>query len=250
MRNPGYLFFLSLLLSSAFLINGCASSKSEKSQMTVSIPSSQKWNEHATAPTSLAKLSQVRARMLASSQFSFDVGISTSSQINAHASRENGLALIIFDQGFLDEFGNDPDILATTLGHELAHHQLGHTAPDYASNRNTIINASSQALGMLASYFIPFSGLLVGNGIQAVGLSYSRDDERAADEKGMHFAIQAGYSPCGSYRLSKRLEELNNNAALSFLSTHPGNSERMENAQRINQQKSGLDCDLTQLSKQ
>jgi predicted Zn-dependent protease len=250
MRNLGHPFYFSILLGISLLLTACASSKSEKSKITVSIPSSQWWQDQASSSTNTAKLSQVRARMLASSQLNFDIAISTSSQINAHASRENGLTLIIFDQGFLDEFGNDPDILATTLGHELAHHQLGHTAPDYASNRNALINFSSQAFGMLASYFIPFSGLLVGNGIQAVGLSYSRDDERAADEKGMALALQAGYSPCGSYRLSKRLEALNNNATISILSTHPGNSERMANAQRLNQKKLGLDCNYTPLSKE
>jgi predicted Zn-dependent protease len=250
MRNVGHLFYFSILLGMSLLLTACASSKSEKSKITVSIPSSQWWQDQASSSTRMAKLSQVRAQMLNSSQFSFEIGISTSNQINAHASPENGLALIIFNQGFLDEFGNDPDILATTLGHELAHHQLGHTAPDYASNRNTIINVSSQAFGMIASYFIPFSGLLVGNGIQALGLSYSRDDERAADEKGMALAIQAGYSPCGSFRLSKKLEELNNNATLSFLSTHPGNSERMANSQRFNQEKLGTDCGLSKISKE
>jgi len=248
MRNLRNFFCLSLLLGNILLLSACASSKSEQSKITRSIPSSQWWQEQASSSTNLAKLAQVRARMLSSSQLSFDIAISTSSQINAHASRENGLTLIIFNHGFLDEFGNDPDVLATTLGHELAHHQLGHTRPDYASNRNTIINISSQALGMLASYFIPFSGLLVGNGIQVAGLSYSRDDERAADQKGMDLAMQAGYSPCGSYRLSKRLDELNNSTSISFLSSHPGNSERMANAQKLNQEKLGSDCKLSKIS--
>jgi predicted Zn-dependent protease len=248
MRNLRNFFFLSLLLGNILLLTACASSQSEQSKITVSIPSSQWWQEQASSSTNLAKLAQVRARMLSSSQLSFDIAISTSSQINAHASRENGLTLIIFNQGFLDEFGNDSDILATTLGHELAHHQLGHTAPGYVSNHNTMINVSSQAFGMLANYFIPFSGLLVGNGIQAAGLSYSRDDERAADQKGMDLAMQAGYSPCGSYRLSKRLDELNNSTSISFLSSHPGNSERMANAQKLNQEKLGSDCKLSKIS--
>lgn len=88
-------------------------------------------------------------------------------------------------------------------------------------------------LGTIASYFVPFSGLLVGPAVKTASLSFNRDDERDADTLGMTWALQAGYSPCGSYRLSKKLNDMGEGAALTFLSTHPGNSERMDSAEQF-----------------
>ena len=132
--------------------------------------------------------------------------------------------------------------MATVMGHELAHHQLGHTQADYAKNRDAAVDATSQALGMIASYFIPFSGLIVGNAAKGVGLTFSRNDERSADEMGMQWAMQAGFSPCGSYRFAAKMNSLGEGAAIPFLSTHPGNNERMENAELNAQSKRAAPC--------
>jgi predicted Zn-dependent protease len=128
------------------------------------------------------------------------------------------------------------------LGHELAHHQLGHTHPGYAKNRDVTVNVASQALGMIASYFVPFSGLVVGNAAKGAGLSFSRDDERAADLQGMQWAQQAGYSACGSYRFATTMNALGEGASLAFLSTHPGNAERMKNAETFVQNNRAAPC--------
>jgi predicted Zn-dependent protease len=97
---------------------------------------------------------------------------------------------------------------------------------------------------MIASYFIPFSGLIVGNAAKGVGLTFSRNDERSADEMGMQWAMQAGYSPCGSYRFAAKMNALGEGAAITFLSTHPGNNERMVNADRFAQNKKGTPCSI------
>lgn len=167
--------------------------------------------------------------------FQFTVGLIESEEINAYAELQGGQRYVIFTSEFMRQFGDDPDVMAAVLGHELAHHQLGHTDPDYAKNRDFAIDAASQALGMIASYFIPFSGLVVGNITKGAGLSFSRDDERAADYQGMLWARQAGYSICGSYRFSAKMNALGEGATITFLSTHPGNTERMENSVALNQ---------------
>jgi Zn-dependent protease with chaperone function len=216
-----------------------------KKPMAVQIPNDAWWqatNTNPNASSSEKNLAVVRQKMLKTVPFPFVVGLSDSTEINAFAELKNNQRYIIFTNGFIAQFGNDPDVLATVMGHELAHHQLGHTQPDYAKNRDAAIDATSQALGMIASYFIPFSGLVVGNAAKGVGLTFSRNDERSADEMGMQWAMQAGFSPCGSYRFAFRMNALGEGAAIPFLSTHPGNTERMENADLYAQTKRATSC--------
>jgi predicted Zn-dependent protease len=96
---------------------------------------------------------------------------------------------------------------------------------------------------MISSYFIPFSGFFVGNAVKGAGLSYSRDDERDADQFGMKLALSAGFSPCGSYRFSSKMNQLGQSSSLSFLSTHPGNDERKKNSEEFNQLLKNESCE-------
>jgi len=231
-----------LVILCSGLLLACSTNKKP---MAVQIPNDAWWqaaNTNSNASSSEKNLAVVRQKMLKTVPFPFVVGLSDSTEINAFAELKNNQRYIIFTNGFIAQFGNDPDVLATVMGHELAHHQLGHTQPDYAKNRDAAIDVTSQALGMIASYFIPFSGLVVGNAAKGVGLTFSRNDERSADEMGMQWAMQAGFSPCGSYRFAFRMNALGEGAAIPFLSTHPGNTERMENADLYAQTKRATSC--------
>jgi predicted Zn-dependent protease len=235
MRQAIVVFLSSLLIA-------CSASKKP---MAVQVPNDAWWqsaNTDPSASSSEKNLATVRQQMMKSVPFPFVVGLSDSTEINAYAQLQNNQRYIILTNGFIAQFGNDPDVMAAVLGHELAHHQLGHTQPDYAKNRDAAIDVTSQALGMIASYFIPFSGLVVGNAAKGMGLTWSRNDERSADEMGMQWAMQAGYSPCGSYRFAAQMNDLGEGAAITFLSTHPGNNERMANADRFAQNKKGAPC--------
>ena len=214
-----------------WLATGCSTFKGNK-EAKVSVPNAQWWTQAQRGADPVARnLSIVKQRMAPAVPIPHTVGIAETPEINAFATIQDGRMLVVFTQGFLREFGNDPDVIATTLGHEIAHHTLGHTDPSYQRKRSAAEFAASQLLGTAASYFVPFSGLLVGQAVHTVTLSFSRDDERAADTQGMIWAWQAGYSPCGSWRFASRLSKLGQDATLPFLSTHPGNPERMSNAQ-------------------
>jgi predicted Zn-dependent protease len=257
MLNLKTLFFL-FLVSIGSLLTSCASVKSDQVSV-VQIPSEGWWksasNGRQKQPTSETQsliqvdskaqrnFAMVRQKMIVSSAAPFAIGFSESVDINAYASLQNGQRYIIFTDGFVRAFGDDPDVIATVLGHELGHHQLGHTQPDYGKDRNALVNVASQSLGMLSSYFIPFSGLLVGNAVKGVGLSYNRDDERDADQFGMKLALAAGFSPCGSYRFSSKMNQLGQSASLSFLSTHPGNDERKKNSEEFNLIQKNESCE-------
>lgn len=217
------------------LIAGCANISGKKpDQVQFLIPNSEWWaSAENSSDVSTRNLAQVRHRMNDVVPVRYSLALSKQSEINAYATRENDLTLVVFTEGFLKAFGSDQDVLATTLGHELAHHKLGHTAPSRQKNRAFGQEVASQVLGTIASYFVPFSGLLVGPAIKTASLSFNREDERDADTLGMTWALQAGYSPCGSYRLSEKLNDMGEGAALVFFSTHPGNPERMDNAEEF-----------------
>lgn len=223
------------LLCTIAVVAGCAGMGGKKpDQVQVLVPNSDWWaSAESSTDVSTRNLAQVRHRMSDVVPVRYSLALSKQPEINAYATRENGLTLVVFTDGFMKAFGTDPDVLATTLGHELAHHQLGHTDPSRKKNRAFGQEVASHLLGPIASYFVPFSGLLVGPAVKTASLSFNRDDERDADTLGMTWALQAGYSPCGSYRLSKKLNDLGEEATLTFLSTHPGNSERMGNAEEF-----------------
>ena len=240
----------------SFLLFACASKRSD-SDGVVQIPNEAWWNAAVKPgsgksissnalkgmdPSAQQNLALIREKMIKVSPVNFTVGFAESEDINAFASLQNGQYFIVFTNGFMRQFGNDPDVLAAVFGHELGHHYLGHTQPDYAKNRDVTIGVASQTLGAISSYFIPFSGLLVGNAVKGVGLSYSRDDERDADKFGMRLALKAGYSPCGSYRFAEKMSDLGQGPALTFLSTHPGNEERLKNSQDLSQSEGNTSC--------
>jgi predicted Zn-dependent protease len=66
------------------------------------------------------------------------------------------------------------------------------------------------------------------------------------DTFGMKLALAAGYSPCGSYRFAAKMKELGQGPALTFLSTHPGNDERLENSENFSVTSNGMSCSSLQ----
>lgn len=244
-------FFFKIIFTSIFCfpLFGCSTTENPVRSSIVRLPTEQWWvaaeyggantirfkngfdvTAYPIPPQTQLNLARVRKQVSNFSPIPFKIGFSNSKEINAYALLDNEQNYVVFTEGFLDEFGFDPDILAVAMGHELGHHKLGHSQADYGQNRNIAINIASQTLGMLSSFFIPYSGLVVGNFLKGAGLSYSRDDERAADKWGMEIAFTAGFSPCGSHHFAARMEQLSAVADIPFLSTHPGNSERMANS--------------------
>jgi len=219
------IFLLSSLIS-------CSLTKEKNGEIKVNVPNDAWWKAAINSKDgAIANLSQVRLNMNVVISMPYSLGISQQNEINAFATQKNGQVLVIFTKGFLNEFGKDPDILATTLGHEVAHHYLGHTNPVRQRDRAFAQEAASRIIGTIASLLIPYSGLIVGPTVKTASLSFNRDDEREADQWGMQKALQAGYSPCGSYRFSIRMTELGKDSALPFMTTHPGNIKRAEDTQ-------------------
>lgn len=219
-----------------------ALSNPSNTQFTVEIPNTSWWlavanNQANKVPplnsiartADLETLARVRGRMKKMAQFDFTIAISSSDTINAYAKHQNGMNLIILTSGFIHKFGNDSDAIATTIGHELAHHYYGHAGHDheinaYAPNSTT---HALQSLGELVNKNTSESSVAI---TQADAYKDSRNQEQAADLFGMFLATQAGYSAFGVYKLAQGLQELQRN--WQYLPTHPSNAERMDAAQK------------------
>ncbi|MCA1945525.1 MAG: M48 family metalloprotease [Desulfovibrio sp.] len=162
--------------------------------------------------------------------FEITHGVINHSALNAFAAPAG---YIFVYSGLLLNMENESEV-AGVMAHELAHVSQRHIA-----RRIEAMGATSllTLLGILAGVFIggrQGQGLVVGSAAaqQAALLSYSRDNEQEADQVGLGYLINAGYPPQGLHKAFEKLQKNQwlggtGNAIPTYLSTHPGLSERI-----------------------
>jgi predicted Zn-dependent protease len=152
--------------------------------------------------------------------------------INAYAFPDGTIAIT---RGMLAELEDEAQ-LAAVLGHEIAHVNCGHTAS--AMSKGTVLDALvSGASGYLAgsgSQWADVVGTAGQLGSAVVLASYSREQERQADQGGMAYMVRAGYDPQGMVGLMQllvRISGSNPSALEQMFSSHPMSAERLQAAQ-------------------
>lgn len=128
--------------------------------------------------------------------------------------------------GLLKAADNEAELMAV-LSHEVAHVTQRHIAESLATQYG-ISMLGSLALGQNPSQL---AQLVAGVAAQGYLLKYSRDDEREADEVGMRYLVQTGYSPYGYVTFFEELAGQSQPPA--FLSSHPHPEERVTNARQM-----------------
>ncbi len=133
--------------------------------------------------------------------------------------------------------------LAGVLAHELAHVSQRHIA----SNVERMQTFSLISLvGMLAGVFVGGnmgSGMVMGSAAaqQSAMLKYSRENEVEADRIGMDYLVHAGYPPQGlsdAFEKIRKLRWLGGGGTIpTYLSTHPGVSERIASIEHMLERK-------------
>ncbi|MCD6673796.1 MAG: M48 family metalloprotease [Burkholderiaceae bacterium] len=170
----------------------------------------------------IEQAARIRARLL----------ISHDKEPNAYAGRMNGWLSIGLTSGMIDLLGNDRDAYAAVLGHEFAHLHLNHSKA--REERRVPMQAASLILGTALSIAgVPLGGTIADVGTTMIETSYSRDEERDADAKGLEYVIQAGFDPHGAVRLWERMQTQASGFSLPFLSTHPMSQERAQTMREI-----------------
>ncbi|GAB6059191.1 M48 family metallopeptidase [Desulfonatronum parangueonense] len=159
--------------------------------------------------------------------FPIQIGVIRHGALNAFAGPGGH---IFVHTGLLQHLENESEF-AGVVAHELAHVSQRHIASRI--EKAQLVNLAT-LLGVLASVFLggdAQSALLYGSVAagQSAMLSYSREDEREADQVGMNYLVASGFRPQGmvqSFEAIRKLRWLGGSAPL-YLSTHPGIDERI-----------------------
>lgn len=168
------------------------------------------------------------ARTLPPQPFPFTVSVIRHNAVNAFACPGG---YIFVHTGLVLAMENEAEV-AGVIAHEMAHITQRHIARRIESSQWVSVLS---VLGALAGVFLGGEGgsaALMGSMAagQAAMLNYSRHDEREADQVGMNFLTKAGYAPqgmVGAFEKLSRKQWLMGGTIPTYLSTHPGLSERV-----------------------
>ncbi len=161
-----------------------------------------------------------------SQAWKWEVNLFISDQVNAFCMPGGKIA---FYTGIIEKLKLNDDEVATVMGHEIAHalreHARDRIAKAQLSNLGASVLSSALGLGNLG-------GQALGQGLQLLGLSFSRADERDADLVGMDIAARAGYDPRAGISLWQKMGQLSKDKQPEWLSTHPSGDSRIYEIQR------------------
>lgn len=117
------------------------------------------------------------------------------------------------------------------LGHEIGHVVGRHSARQLVAAQG-MQTVTDMALGKDGADVAKLAAQLAGKG---ASLAYGRDMELEADHYGVRYASGAGYDPRGIGTFFEKLKAKYGDtpAVLTFLSTHPANSERIQKVTEI-----------------
>ncbi len=151
--------------------------------------------------------------------------------VNAYAFPGGKIAA---SRGILLKIDNEED-LASLLGHELGLVNARHTAQQMsqATLTQTLVGGASALAGGYSSALGDLTGQLGAIGAGALLASYSRENEREADDLGLRYMAAAGYNPDGFEDLMDMLRNLSRhkaNAVELLFATHPMSEERYQTA--------------------
>lgn len=142
-------------------------------------------------------------------------------QINAFATP--GGRIYVYT-GLILAADNEAEIVGV-LGHEIGHVVGRHSARQLVATHGlqTVID---MALGKDSQDVAKLAAGLAGKGAQ---LAYGRDMELESDQYGARYASRAGYDPRGLATFFEKLKAKHGDTGpvLTFLSTHPANSDRI-----------------------
>ena len=151
--------------------------------------------------------------------------------VNAYAFPGGSIAVT---RGILLKLESEAE-LAALLGHELGHVNARHTAEQMSKGMVTqlLVAGAVGAVGAKMPGYRQIAEKLGMMGAGALLASYSRDNERQADDLGMQYMVKSGYSPEGMVGLMGLLKEMSRHRAAPadlLFATHPMGDERYRTA--------------------
>lgn len=161
-----------------------------------------------------------------------DLLVAEGNQPNGFSFAYHKVSKIGINVGMIKLIGDDADAIAALIGHELAHLYLEHGKMRQSREENRVATSTalSFALGMVG---IPIPAQVTDVATTAVSRTFSREEERDADQLGVTYMTHAGFDPLGAIRLQEKLGAVSSGSFIPFLSTHPANAERVENMKHL-----------------
>ncbi|MCB2228060.1 MAG: M48 family metalloprotease [Desulfarculaceae bacterium] len=149
-----------------------------------------------------------------------------SSQVNAFALPGGKISIT---RGLITKM-NSEDELAGVMGHEIGHVTARHAVAGYT--RQVLLTGAllGLALAMGDNEYAPAALAAAGVAGNLMMLSYSRDQERQADQLGYEYMTKAGYNPTAmveTFALFQRMQKSEPSEIEAWLSSHPLPRERI-----------------------
>lgn len=156
---------------------------------------------------------------LGATPYNFKIRVIDAPEVNAFA-LPGGYVFV--NRGLL-EASSDGDEVAGVLAHEMEHVVLRHGLSNIVRQAGLAI-----ILSAIIGDVDALEQILLRNAASLMDMSFSRDQESAADEAGLKLMHRAGLDPTGLPRFLLKLENTQGIAAAipSFLSTHPASADR------------------------
>ena len=140
--------------------------------------------------------------------------------------------VMVMNTEMLKLVGDDDDLMATVIGHEIGHLYGEHLTK--GRETSAVVGFLGALAGLLvdvnqAQKGVDTGGLgmqLGGVGASLVNAKFSRDQEREADELGLTRMARASFNPTAAPRLWAIMEAQGGGGSGLWMSSHPSNSER------------------------
>jgi predicted Zn-dependent protease len=160
----------------------------------------------------------------------WEVNVFSSPEVNAWCMPGGKIAVYT---GLLEKVHPTDDELAEVMGHEIAHalreHARERASEQAVAGLGISVLAAAAGLGDLGQKGMEYAymGLL--------GLPNSRRHETEADRIGIELAARAGYNPHAAVTLWQKMGQVGGDAPIKFLSTHPSNTDRLNDLSAYSQ---------------
>lgn len=160
--------------------------------------------------------------------WNWEVNVITDSTINAWCMP--GGKIVVYT-GIIDSLDLTDGELAAVMGHEISHALKEHS-------REQASRAALTQLGIATIASVTNMGdlgttALVLGAQYGLTLPFSRDNESEADEMGTELMARAGYDPNDAVSVWRKMNSLSQGEVPEFMSTHPSNSSRISNLQKV-----------------
>ncbi len=207
------------------------------------ITGSTKGEEFVVPKNTLKNLHDAREKLTKVSGKTFNYAIVDSDYHSHTVITQGDQEYIGFSLHFLDKFGDDQDVIAAAVAHDLAHIADGDTG-DAQDQREIGFFVARQVVSAALSFVgSPIAGY--GGSLAIAGMEHgvAVAEENKTNPVGLQWLVDAGYTPCGYVTMKKHADT---NATLDnpseFIATHPGIDDRAELADQKMTEKTGKSC--------